>query len=314
MSKRFRPTNTCPKEGQRLKKGNKRKTKRKEQREQCYCRDAEHESGKMTGVFTKEESPPMHVKRKAELRRLLQTERNGPGDIFDLEPPLVNEVLAAHYPTGYQPPSFRKFNGTGNARKHLMCFLNDLGIHRDDKGLRLKEFSKSLAERAFTWYVKLRPRSIRTWEELPAEFYEKFLEGEGAIHIIDLGRVKQKSGESLVAFVKRYRDRDLQCKETLPNADLVYGCVKNIEDRSQIFLSLGGITTFAKLMRQGANVSEAMRRQGKRNKEAENVVDVYASEERERKKSFRMSPSPRKFAFNDVNELPRLLISTAQAC
>ncbi|KAJ1408149.1 Retrotransposon gag domain [Sesbania bispinosa] len=352
---------------------------------------------------------------QAELRRLLQAERNGPGDVFDLEPPLVNEVLVVSYPTGYQPPSFRKFDGTGSAREHLMCFLDDLGIHRDDKGnTRLRgrgekileevalkpipshealdpfwlhggttttrqlwegfttvlqppscgavaasntpfaaanfaaivflllsallrappchpaavashsminysprpspSLSQSLAGRAFTWYVKLRPCSIRTWEELAAEFCGKFLEEEGAIHIMDLGRAKQKSGESLVAFVKRYRDRALQCKETLPEADLVYGCIKNIEDGSQIFLSLGGITTFAEFIRQGSDVAEAIKRQGKRSKETENVFDVCALDEREKKNNFRMSPSPRKFTFNDVDELPRMPISRAQAC
>ncbi|KAJ1407887.1 Aspartic peptidase domain superfamily [Sesbania bispinosa] len=216
---------------------------------------------------------------QAELRHLLQAEHNGPGDVFDLEPPLVDEVQAAPYPMGYQPPSFRKFDGTGSSREHLMCFLDDLGVHRDNKGLRLKEFSKSLAGRALTWYVKLRPRSIRTWEELAAEFCGK-----------------QKRGESLIAFVKRYRDRALQCKETLPEADLV------------------GITTFAEPMRRGADVAEAIKRQGKRAKETENVFDVCASYEREKKKNFIMSMSSRKFAFNDVNELPQLPISRAQTC
>ncbi|KAJ1380853.1 Retrotransposon gag domain [Sesbania bispinosa] len=183
---------------------------------------------------------------QAELRRLLQAERGGPNMLFELEPPLTEEVLSTPYLVGYQPPSFRKFDGTSSAREHLMCFLDDLGVHRDNKSLRLKEFSKSLAGRAFTWYAKLRPGSIRSWEELATEFYGKFLEEEGALHIMDLGRVKQKSGESLISFIKRYRDCALQCKETLPEADLVYGCLKNIEDRSQIFLSLGGIATFCR--------------------------------------------------------------------
>ncbi|KAJ1403687.1 Ribonuclease H domain [Sesbania bispinosa] len=158
---------------------------------------------------------------QAKLRRMLRKERGSPDALFNLEPPLKEEVLAMSYPTGYQSPSFRKFDGTGSAREHLMCFLDDLGVHRDNKGLRMKEFSKSISGRAFTWYVKLCPRSIQMWEELATEFCGKFLEEEDAIHIMDLGRVKQKTGESLIAFIKRYRDRALQCKETLPEADLV---------------------------------------------------------------------------------------------
>ena len=69
-----------------------------------------------------------------------------------------------------------------------MSFLDDLGVYRGDKDLRLKEFSKSLTGRAFTWYAKLRPNSINTWEQMDVEFYNKFLEEESAMHIMDLGR------------------------------------------------------------------------------------------------------------------------------
>ncbi|KAJ1377398.1 Retrotransposon gag domain [Sesbania bispinosa] len=251
---------------------------------------------------------------QAELRKLLQAERGSPTTLFELEPPLTDEVLATPYPLGYQAPSFRKFDGTGSAREHLMCFLEDLGIYRDNKSLRLKEFSKSLTGKAFTWYAKLRPGSIRSWEELATEFCGKFLEEEGALHIMDLGRVKQKSGESLISFIKRYRDRALQCKETLPEADLVYGCIKNIEDGSQIFLSLGRITTFAELMRRGDDVAEAMKRQGKRSKETDGAFDVCALEDRGRKRGFR-SPHPSKgYAQTNPEDLPLMPVSRAQAC
>ncbi|KAJ1406985.1 Retrotransposon gag domain [Sesbania bispinosa] len=153
---------------------------------------------------------------QGELRRLLQAGREDSAATFDIEPPLAEEVLNTPHPAGYQPPSFRRFDGTSSAREHLMSFLDDLGLHRNNKELRLKEFSKSLSGRAFTWYVKLRPRSIKTWEELAAGFCGKFFEEEGALHIMDLGRVKQKSGEGLLTFIKHYRDRAMQCKETLP--------------------------------------------------------------------------------------------------
>ncbi|KAJ1383967.1 hypothetical protein SESBI_42917 [Sesbania bispinosa] len=77
------------------------------------------------------------------------------------------------------------------------------------------------------------------------------------------GESKQKAGEGLVAFIKSYRDCALQCKETLPKADLVYGCIKNIEE-GPIFLSLSGITTFAKIMRKVVDVADTMKRQGGR--------------------------------------------------
>lgn len=40
--------------------------------------------------------------------------------------------------------------------------------------LMLKEFSESLTGRAFSWYAKLKPNSVCTWEEMAREFCNKF--------------------------------------------------------------------------------------------------------------------------------------------
>ncbi|KAJ1438986.1 hypothetical protein SESBI_02761 [Sesbania bispinosa] len=249
-----------------------------------------------------------------ELRQLLQNKHSPPSTIFNLEPPLADTVTMVPYPSGYQPPTFRKFDGTGSAKEPIMSFLDYLGIYRSNKHLRLKEFCKSLSGRVFTWYAKLRPYSIEMWEYLVMEFYGKFLEKEGALHIMDLGRVKQKVGEGLVAFIKLYRDRALKCKETLPEADLVYGYIKNIEDGSQIFLSLSGITTFAELMRKTVDVADAMKRHGKRTKGSEDMFDVCVAEERERKKMFKNSHSHGKVMTYNANEAPPINLSRLQVC
>lgn len=54
----------------------------------------------------------------------------------------------------YQPPQFHKFDGQGgNAKEHKMCFIDDLGIFEQNKELHLREFSKSLTGKAYTWWV-----------------------------------------------------------------------------------------------------------------------------------------------------------------
>ena len=64
------------------------------------------------------------------------------------------------------------------------------------------------------------------------EFCNKFLEEASAMHITDLGRLKEKSGEDLVPFIKWYKDGVLQWRETLLEPDLVYRCIKNVENGS----------------------------------------------------------------------------------
>ncbi|KAJ1416318.1 Retrotransposon gag domain [Sesbania bispinosa] len=150
-----------------------------------------------------------------ELRQHLQNKQGPPNAVFDLEPPLTSTIMITPYPNGYQLPTFRKFDGTGSAKEHIMSFLDDLGIYRNNKDLRLKEFSKSLSGRAFIWYTKLRPYSINTWEELVTEFCGKFLEEEGALHIMDLRRVKQKELMKKAADVTNALNRQgKRAKET----------------------------------------------------------------------------------------------------
>ncbi|RYR33157.1 hypothetical protein Ahy_A10g047720 [Arachis hypogaea] len=62
------------------------------------------------------------------------------------------------------PPTFYKFNGSGSAKEHILSFLDDLGVFRNHQELKIKEFSKSLTEKVFTWYAKLKTNSINTWE------------------------------------------------------------------------------------------------------------------------------------------------------
>ena len=67
---------------------------------------------------------------------------------------------------------------------------------------------------------------------MATECCNKFMEVENTMHIMDLGRPKQRLGKSLISFIKRYKDMSLQCKETLPEPDHIYRCINNVENNS----------------------------------------------------------------------------------
>ena len=70
---------------------------------------------------------------------------------FAFQPPYPREIQAKPYPRGYHPPAFRMYNGrTGNAREHIIQFIDDLGVFSHDPELRMREFSKSLRDRAYS--------------------------------------------------------------------------------------------------------------------------------------------------------------------
>nr|POF03051.1 hypothetical protein CFP56_70073 [Quercus suber] len=72
------------------------------------------------------------------------------------KPPYLEDIAGKPYPTNYTPPIFPKYNGIiGNAREHIKWYVDALTTHSYDHELRLREFSKSLKGRAFTWYTSL---------------------------------------------------------------------------------------------------------------------------------------------------------------
>ncbi|RYR10024.1 hypothetical protein Ahy_B05g078478 [Arachis hypogaea] len=105
------------------------------------------------------------------------------------------------------------------------------------------------------------------------------------MHIMDLGRVKLRQGEGLVAFIKRYRDQALLCIDILPEPQLVYGCIRNVEDGSQIYLSMSNINTFSELLKRASDIAEAMKRNGRRSKEV-SPLEVCAADGRGRRSSY----------------------------
>lgn len=47
----------------------------------------------------------------------------------------------------------------GNTRDHDVLFLESIGSYAKDVDLCMREFSKSLTDQAYTWYVNLKPGS-----------------------------------------------------------------------------------------------------------------------------------------------------------
>ncbi|XP_057756012.1 uncharacterized protein LOC130975208 [Arachis stenosperma] len=222
---------------------------------------------------------------RRELARILKGKEEASEPTWEISPPFEHHILAKSYSKGYQPPTFRNFDGNGSAKEHILSFLDDLGVFRNHQELKIEEFSKSLTERTFTWYFKLKASSINTWEQLVTEFCNKFLEEEPSMHIMDLGRVKQRQEEGLVAFVKRYRDQALLCIDTLLEPQLVYECIRNVEDGSQIYLSMSNINTFSELLKRVSDITEAMKRNGRRYKKV-SPLKVCAADGRGRRSSY----------------------------
>ena len=105
----------------------------------------------------------------AEVTALLEQERaKAPKERFYARrPPYLLKVLSKPYPERYEPRAFAQYDGRkGSAVEHVSKLIDTLGPHTADKDLCLREFSKSLCDRAYTWYIGLKPGSIPTWDDM----------------------------------------------------------------------------------------------------------------------------------------------------
>uniref|UniRef100_A0A2N9H4E1 Uncharacterized protein n=1 Tax=Fagus sylvatica TaxID=28930 RepID=A0A2N9H4E1_FAGSY len=156
---------------------------------------------------------------------LLRQERERPPKEprhFVRRPPYPIELLKEPYPEKYDTPVFALFDGRkGSAMEHISKFLDSMGPFAAHGDLCLREFSKSLVDRAYTWYTVLPAGSIRTWEDMVESFCSKYFHVEEKITLVNLHSTKQQIGEDLVKYIHRFRDVSLDCHVKYQEGELV---------------------------------------------------------------------------------------------
>ena len=144
----------------------------------------------------------------------------------ELKSPYSNQVLSKPYPRYYVKPKLRKFDRRkGNPREHIVSYIDDLGKYADDENLRLREFSKSLTDKAYSWFVNLPANSIKNWDELVNAFCTKIFISAPNVEIADLSKEPQSKNESPSSYVVRFKERTLNCKDVISEASLVGICM-----------------------------------------------------------------------------------------
>ena len=117
------------------------------------------------------------------------------------------------YPHGFRMPEFVKFSGEDNrsTREHVSQFVAQLGEAADNDVFRVRLFSLSLTGTAFAWYAALPPNSINSWADMEQRFHEHFFTGDYELGLADLASVRQGRDESVVEYLKRFRDTRNRC-------------------------------------------------------------------------------------------------------
>uniref|UniRef100_A0A2N9H7Y4 RNA-directed DNA polymerase n=1 Tax=Fagus sylvatica TaxID=28930 RepID=A0A2N9H7Y4_FAGSY len=85
-----------------------------------------------------------------------------------------------------------------SALVHISKFIDSMGAYAGNGDLCLREFSKSLDDRAYTWYTTLPPGSVKVWEDMVELFCGKYFQAEEKITLVNLHTTKQTNGEDLL--------------------------------------------------------------------------------------------------------------------
>ncbi|OMP00330.1 reverse transcriptase [Corchorus capsularis] len=145
-----------------------------------------------------------------------------------------------------------------------------------DDDLKLKEFSKSLTGKAYTWYVNLIPGSIESWNQMCTQFGEKFFPTQEKLTLIDLGREHQKSGEDLMEYIQRFRERVLDVHDAYNERELVKVCMQGMFDEYRVHLENLPLYTFAALVEAARRTNSSVQRQKESRYARRNTPPVHA--------------------------------------
>ena len=113
-----------------------------------------------------------------------------------------------------------------------------MGPYAGDKELCLREFTKSLVDRAYTWYTMLK------------RFCAKYYPGEDKVTLQSLQMVRQRPREDPVQFIKRFEDVSLDCYGDHEEKELVETCISNMLFDYRFNLENLCITQFSNLLQR----------------------------------------------------------------
>uniref|UniRef100_A0A2N9I1Y0 RNA-directed DNA polymerase n=1 Tax=Fagus sylvatica TaxID=28930 RepID=A0A2N9I1Y0_FAGSY len=161
----------------------------------------------------------------------------------------------------------------GSAVEHISKFLDSMGPFAGNGGLCLREFSKSLVDRAYTWYAMLPEGSIRDWEDMVESFCSKYFHVEEKITLLNLHSTKQLPGEDLLKYIHRFRDISLDCHVKYEESELVEVCIDNMLPEFRAHLENLDIFTICTTTPKGQEDSPSAPTGNKRKRPTEKVFE-----------------------------------------
>ena len=146
-----------------------------------------------------------HNKRIENLEHRLESmvHRSDLQDVGVIRPYPI-EWDSAPYPSKFKAPNLHTFDGQGSPNQHVYYFKSQTGNVVSNDAILVCLFIGTLKGVAFEWFMKLPTGSIQKWVDLERLFLARFFEDDSEVSVPTLLAAKQKKGEAIKDFVKRF--------------------------------------------------------------------------------------------------------------
>ncbi|KAK1684838.1 hypothetical protein QYE76_045686 [Lolium multiflorum] len=161
--------------------------------------------------------------------------------------PYPPDVDLVPFPANYRQPQFSKFSGGGSPHEHIAHFLAACQDTAQNGALLLRQFVQTLSGPAFTWYSKLPPSSVKTWEQMQDAFLERFYSTQRTVGITELTQTEQGMNEKAADFINRWRNLSLHCPQPITETEAVRMCMNNLRPDMAVYLQGVRPVTFEEL-------------------------------------------------------------------
>lgn len=126
-------------------------------------------------------------------------------DSYDRFPCFAGRLQTLKLPHKFKPANHSKYDGKVEPRQWLRVYSQSIELAGGDDDLKALYFPMALEAMPLQWFDKLRPRSIRYWEDLQEAFCNNFA---GIIThpmtAAELKSIKQRKGETLRDYYRRF--------------------------------------------------------------------------------------------------------------
>lgn len=133
---------------------------------------------------------------------------------IDTDSPLAINIQLAKWPVGFKFNVIPTYNGQSDPRQFLMSFEAAVASRGGDPTTLAKSLIMAMKGPAQQWYSSLKPRSIKSWDQLRTTLlldFQGFQQTE--LTSDNLFNVKQYPKEPLIQYYKRF----VQVKAQIPN-------------------------------------------------------------------------------------------------